>query len=103
MTIDVEAPRVAGVGTGVVALAIAVVPAVWVGVFLILGGVAGTAALREAMLAAEPFAFPILGALAVLIGLAALWRDTKVGRILGVVAIALVVLQTAAVLALILL
>ena len=100
---DIEAPRVPGISTGIVALSIAVMPAVWISTYLVLGGFSGTASFRESMLVAEPFALPILGAVALVIALAALWRDTRGGRILAIIAIAAVVLQTAAIVALLLL
>jgi len=100
---EIYEPRIPGIGTGVVALAIGVLPAVWISTYLILTGVAGTKGFQQVMLAAEPIALPILGALAIVVAIFALWRDTRVGRLLGAIAIGVVVLQAAAIAALILL
>jgi hypothetical protein len=100
---EIDAPRNPGISTGVVALVLAVIPAAWIGLYLLLLQFAGTASITEGMLAAEPIALPIVGALALVIALFALWRDTSAGRILAVIAIAAVLLQTAALAALILL
>ena len=100
---EIDAPHVPGIATGVVALALAAVPAAWIGLYLLLLGFAGTAAITTGMLAAEPIALPIVGALAIVIALFALWRDSRAGRVLAIIAIALVVLQAAAITALILL
>lgn len=100
---EIDAPRIPGFGTGVIALVIAVVPVVWIGAYLLLLAIPGTAPVTSGMLAAEPFALPIAGALAVVMALAALWRDTRAGRVLAIIAIVAVIVQTAAIAALILL
>ena len=100
---EIDAPRIPGIATGVVALVLAVIPAVWIGLYLLLLQFPGTASITEGMLAAEPIALPIVGAFSILIALFALLRDTRAGRILAVIAIAAVVLQAAAIAALILL
>jgi hypothetical protein len=93
----VDDPRTPGFGTGLTALVIAVLPAAWIGIFLVLGQIVGTDGTQTAMLAAEPFALPILAALALVIALFALWRDTPRGRTFAVIAISAVLLQAAAI------
>ena len=100
---EIDDPRVPGIGTGVFALVVALLPAAWIGTYLISLGIPGTRDFTAFLLAAEPYALPILGAVAIVFGIAALWRDTRAGRIVAIIALALVVLQAAAIVALILL
>jgi chromate transport protein ChrA len=102
VTTAIDDPRSPGFGTGLAALVIAVLPAGWIAVFLVLGQIRDTAEVQNAMLLAEPIVLPIVGALALVVALFALWRDTRAGRVLAIVAMALVVLQAASVVALLL-
>lgn len=88
----IDDPHVPGLGTGLTALLLAIVPTAWIAVFLALPAAPQA---QEWMLLAEPYVVSIAGALALLIGLAALWRDTRAGRILASLAIGLVFVQTA--------
>ncbi len=91
----IEGERSPGFGAGLFALVLSVVPAAWVAVFQ-----AVPAEVADWMLTAEPIAFPVVGAVALLAAVVALVRNRPAGKVLGGVALLLLAAQLVTILVL---